>query len=362
MDYTVKGCMSWPILPARAVATISNPDWTTRATSPSSGRGSPRTQSAWTTWTGSAGQTGSAVRTAPRRRPDATRWAGIVAGAAGAELSVTSGTIFDKTRIPLSVWFEVVWLVTSSKTGVPAAHLHRVLPISSYQSAWAMLARLRQVMTSDQSALLSGRVEVDETFIGGPRPGVRGRGALGKTLVAGAIEITDHGWGRARMGVIEDATTASLKAFAAKTIATDSVVVTDGLRSYPPALHGYEHEAINVASSGRPAHESLPAVHRLFALAKRTLEGTYQGAGTGKHLPEYLDEFVFRFNRRNSRHRGLVFLRLLERAVDASPVTYRDLVRDSQPKKTRPQGRRGPRSRPSSLDQATSPRPWRRTP
>lgn len=277
-------------------------------------------------------------------------------------VSVTSGTIFDKTRIPLSVWFEVVWLVTSSKTGVPAAHLHRVLPISSYQSAWAMLARLRQVMTSDQSALLSGRVEVDETFIGGPRPGVRGRGALGKTLVAGAIEITDHGWGRARMGVIEDATTASLKAFAAKTIATDSVVVTDGLRSYPPALHGYEHEAINVASSGRPAHESLPAVHRLFALAKRTLEGTYQGAGTGKHLPEYLDEFVFRFNRRNSRHRGLVFLRLLERAVDASPVTYRDLVRDSQPKKTRPQGRRGPRSRPSSLDQATSPRPWRRTP
>lgn len=99
-------------------------------------------------------------------------------------------------------------------------------------------------------------------------------------------------------------------------------------------------------------------MHCLFPLAKRTLEGTYQGAGTAEHLPEYLDEFVFLFNRRNSRHRGLVFLRLLERAVDASPVTYRD----PQPKTTRLQGRIGPRSRPGSLDQATSPRPWRRSP
>lgn len=277
-------------------------------------------------------------------------------------VSVTSGTIFDKTRVPLTVWFEVVWLVTSSKTGVPAAHLHRVLPIASYQTAWAMLARLRQVMTSAEGALLSGRVEVDETFIGGPRPGVRGRGARGKTLVAGAIEINDTGWGRARMAVIDDATTASLKAFAAKTIAPESIVVTDGLNSYPSALQGYEHQAISVAASGRPAHESLPAVHRLFSLAKRTLEGTYQGAGTAGHLPEYLDEFIFRFNRRNSRHRGLVFLRLLQRSVDAPPVTYRDLVRDSQPKKTRPQGRTGPCSKPGSLDQAISPRPWRRSP
>ena len=277
-------------------------------------------------------------------------------------VSVTSGTIFDKIRVPLTVWFEVIWLVTSSKTGVPAAHLHRVLPINSYQTAWGMLARLRQVMTSDQSALLSGRVEVDETFIGGPRPGVRGREARGKTVVAGAIEVNEQGWGRARMAVIDESATASLKAFAAKTIAPGSIVVTDGLRSYPPALQGYEHKPISVAASGRPAHESLPAVHRLFVLAKRTLEGTYQGSGTSEHLPEYLDEFIFRFNRRHSRHRGLVFLRLLQRGVDASPATYRDLVRDSQPKKTRPQGRTGPRSRPGSLDQAISRRPWRQSP
>lgn len=139
-------------------------------------------------------------------------------------------------------------------------------------------------------------------------------------------------------------------------------MVTDGLKSYPPALKRYEHEAISVASSGRPAHESLPAVHRLFALVKRTLEGTYQGAGTAEHLPEYLDEFVFRFSRRHSRHRGLLFLRLLQRAVDAPPVTYRDLVRDPQPKKTHPHGRTGPRSRPGSLDQDTPARPWRRSP
>lgn len=275
------------------------------------------------------------------------------------QVSVTSGTIFDKTRTPLTVWFEAVWLVTASKSGVSASHLHRVLPISSYQTAWTMLGRLRQVMSTAESAPLTGRVEIDETFIGGPRPGVAGRGAIGKTLVAGAIELTEHRWGRARLAVIPDASAESLKSFVEKTVEPGSTVITDGWTAYPPALSGYTHEPFNVSASGRPAHESLPAVHRLFALAKRTLEGTYQGAGAVEHLPEYLDEFIFRFNRRHSRHRGLVFMRLLQRAVGGDPVTYRDLVRVPHAKAVRPPGVTGRRSQPGSLEVEPQTRPWR---
>lgn len=275
-------------------------------------------------------------------------------------VSVISGTIFDKTRTPLTVWFEAAWWMSVSKMGVSAAHLHRMLPIASYQTAWAMLARFRSVMTSANSTPLVGRVEVDETFLGGPRPGVVGRGAAGKTLVAGAIEVTDHGWGRARLHVIPDATFLSLRAFTRATIAPGATVFTDGLRSYIPALRdAYMHVPISVSASDVPAHESLPAVHRLFALVKRFLEGTYQGAGSVEHLPDYLDEFTFRFNRRHAHHRGLVFLRLLQRAATSDPVTYRQLVRTPKPKTITPPGKTGPRSRPASLNQTTVPRPWR---
>lgn len=120
-------------------------------------------------------------------------------------VSVTAGTIFDKTRGPLTTWFEAVWLFTSSKAGVSAATLHRVLPINSYQTAWTMLGKLRAVLSQTDLEPLTGRVEVDETFIGGVKSGKPGRGAAGKVLVAGAVEITENGWGRARMAVIDDA-------------------------------------------------------------------------------------------------------------------------------------------------------------
>ncbi|GGA00851.1 IS1595 family transposase [Nesterenkonia alkaliphila] len=273
-------------------------------------------------------------------------------------ISVTAGTIFHRSRIPLSVWFEAAWLLSTNKAGVSAAYLHRVLPISSYQSAWTMLAKLRSVM-GQHGRRLAGTVEVDETFIGGPRAGVRGRGAADKTLVAGAVEITENGWGRARLAIINDATVGSLKEFIAETIEPGATVITDGLNSYSGALGGYEHQVFNVSASGRPAHESLPAVHRLFSQVKRLIEGTYQGSGSHGHRGEYLDEFIFRFNRRRSTHRGMVFHRLLQRAVAAEPVTYRQLVRDSKPKARSPKGLAGPRSQPGSLHQGSAGRPWR---
>lgn len=148
------------------------------------------------------------------------------------QVSVTAGTIFDKTRIPLTVWFEAIWLGTVSKSGVSAAHLHRVLPVSSYQSAWLMLAKIRQVMSSSTGEPLEGHVEVDETFLGGPRAGKTGRGTAGKTLVAGAIEVFPDGWGRARLAVISDASATSLRGFVRDNVRAGSTVVTDHWVSY----------------------------------------------------------------------------------------------------------------------------------
>jgi len=275
------------------------------------------------------------------------------------QVTVTSGTVFHRTRTPLTVWFEAAWLMTAAKSGVSASHLHQVLPISSYQTAWTILAKLRQTMSSKNSAPLAGRVEVDETFFGGPKPGIAGRGALGKVLVAGAIEIDDHGWGRARLSTIPDASAKSLSTFIRANITVGATVVTDAWRSYPSALKGYVHEPINITATGLPAHESLPAVHRLFAQVKRMVEGTYQGSGSPEHLQEYLDEFVFRFNRRHAKHRGLVFMRLLQRCVAAPPTTYHDLVRVPRTKTESPRGVIGPKSQPGTLETLTSARPWR---
>lgn len=214
-------------------------------------------------------------------------------------------------------------------------------------------------MDTSHSQPLTGRVEVDETFFGGPRPGKTGRGAAGKTLVAGAVEITERGWGRVRLAVIPDASASSLQAFVNANIAADATVVTDAWTAYPPALIDHHHEPLNVSASGRPAHESLPAVHRLFSLVKRELDGTYQGAGTAEHLAAYLDEFVFRFNRRHSRHRGLVFMRVLQRAIAADPTQYHALIRQQRPKPVPPAGIQGPRSQPGSLEGREPIYPWR---
>lgn len=274
-------------------------------------------------------------------------------------VSVTSGTIFDKTRIPLTTWFEAIWLFTSSKSGVSAMTLYRILPINSYQTAWTMLAKLRAVLSQNRGEPLGGRVEVDETFIGGSRAGKPGRGATGKTLVAGAVEVTAAGWGRARMAVIADASAASLRDFMTANITAGSTIISDAWKGYPPAMDGYTHEPVNVSASHGPAHESLPAIHHIFSLFKRLLEGTYQGGGSREHLQEYLDEYVFRFNRRHTRNRGLVFMRLLQRAAASRPVTYHDLVRISRPRKTYSNGvGTNVRSRPGTLDVDASGLPW----
>ncbi len=276
-------------------------------------------------------------------------------------MSSTAGTIFHDTRTPLTVWFAVAWYMTSAKNSVSALQMQKLLGLGSYQTAWTMLHRFRSAVGTSGQDKLRGTVEVDETFIGGEHAGPSGRGALGKELVIVAVELLDpKGFGRVRLAVIPDASTPVLRGFLLANIEPSSTVVTDGWQPYRKAVgDDFDHVRHAIAGSGFDAHELLPAVHRVAALLKRWLLGTHQGALAGGHLPAYLDEFTFRFNRRRSRHRGMLFFRLLQLSAGAPPLTYRDLVYDSQPKQVKPAGVLGARSKPGTLALPPADRPWR---
>jgi len=276
--------------------------------------------------------------------------------------SVVAGTIFHGTRTPLTLWFASAWHITSGKNGVAAKTLHRLLEFGSYQTAWAILHRFRKAMVRKGRERLTGEVEVDETLVGGPKEGLRGRGATGKVLVAVAVEILKPtGFGRCRLRIIPNAEASTLRSFLQDYVEPGSVVITDGWPSYPPAIGGdYIHSPRIIKGSNVEAHVALPGVHRVSSLVKRWLMGTHQGAVEGDHLQSYLDEFAFRFNRRHSEFRGLLFRRLLEQAVQVSPVTYRSLVVKPTPKEVKPVPPAIHRVAPSSLAKLLPARPWRR--
>ncbi len=254
--------------------------------------------------------------------------------------TVSAGTIFEKTRTSLRTWFAAVWYVTNQKNGVSARGLQRVVGLGSYQTAWTMLHRLRRAMVRPHRERLSGTVEVDETYIGGPARGPRRgrpRGApkftptqrdLLKAIVAIAVEVKEpKGFGRVRLRRVDDASENCVLAFVREAIEPGALVHTDGSFAYRNLTeHGYRHERTVVSGSPDPAHVSMPAVHRIASLLKRWLLGTHQGSFHPHHLDYYLDEYTFRFNRRTSRSRGLLFYRLLEQAVVTDPITYRDIV------------------------------------
>ncbi len=285
----------------------------------------------------------------------------------GGRTSVTAGTIFDRTRTPLTVWFAACWLFATQKDGISALSLQRTLDIGSYQTAWAMLGRLRSVLVRPGRELLSGTVQVDETFIGGEEPGLAGGRARGKKVLTGiAVEVREpKGIGRCRMTVLADASAESLHPFVTGAVAPGARVITDGWQGYAGLGRlGYVHERRSQRAArarGEDPGKLLPAVHRVASLARRWLLGTHQGPADDAHLPEYLSEFVFRFNRRRSRSRGLVFYRVLELAVGHEPVRYRELIRNpgSRSRSHQPPQQRG---HPPSLDRPQAQRPWRNAP
>lgn len=240
------------------------------------------------------------------------------------QVSVTAGTIFQDSRIPLQLWFEAIWHVVSQKQGANAKGLQGVLGLNRYETTWTLLHRLRIAMVRPGRDRLIGPVEIDETYIGGHRPGKRGRGAADKTLVLVAVEVKDKRMGRIRLHKVKDASGASLIPAVKESVQSKSEIHTDGWEGYSQlSTSGYKHTIIReTADVGK---NLLPFANRVTSLLKRWLQGTHQGAVRSSHLAYYLDEFVFRFNRRTSSSRGLLFYRLIQQAVNIGPIKAEDI-------------------------------------
>ena len=240
------------------------------------------------------------------------------------QVSVTAGTIFQDTRKPLRLWFRAIWHVTSQKIGVSALGLQRVLGLPRYETTWTWLQKLRVAMVRPGRDRLSGIIEVDETYIGGEKPGKRGRGAGGKALVMVAAQENEGHIGRIRLCRVPDASAESLSQAVQDTVEPGSMVRTDGWGGYGQLTSlGYVHAVVR--ETGEVGENLLPLAHRAASLLKRWLLGTHQGAVRASHLDYYLDEFTFRFNRRTSGSRGKLFYRLVQQAVQVQPVKGNDL-------------------------------------
>lgn len=248
--------------------------------------------------------------------------------ACGHQISVTAGTIFHRSHLPLSTWFRAAWWIVTQKNGASAMGLHRVLGIS-YKTAWALLHRLRRAMVRPGRERLDGCVEVDETYVGGLEEGVRGRETESKALVVIAAQEDGKGIGRIRMRRIPDASSKSLHPFVEENLVPGCLIHTDGWQGYAGLdTKGYRHE---MTPRRKASGETLPRVHRVASLLKRWILGTHQGAVSAIHLDYYLDEFTFRFNRRTSRSRGKLFYRLLQQAVETDPISFDKISQHTKP-------------------------------
>jgi transposase-like protein len=232
-----------------------------------------------------------------------------------------------------------MWWVTTQKNGASALGLQRILGLKRYETAWTMLHKLRHAMVRPGRDLLTGRVEVDECYVGGLEEGLPGRLNLDKALIVVAAQEDGPGIGRIRMRQIVDASAASLMPFVEDSVEPGSVIRTDGWLGYLPLeSKGYQHEVTFLKGKKKTPSELMPRVHLAISLLKRWLMGTHQGAVSHKHLDYYLDEFTFRFNRRRSKSRGKLFFRLAQQAVAVDPVTHHRIVHPTSAKaKAKPQ-------------------------
>jgi transposase-like protein len=252
----------------------------------------------------------------------------LICRACRSQTSVIAGTLLEKTRTPLTTWFAAIWYVTNQKHGCSALGLQRVLGLGSYQTAWAMLHRLRRAMVRPGRERLRGVVEVDETYFGGQKRSVGGRHGRYKDIITIAVELHEpRGFGRVRLRRVDDVSEDSLLPFVTDSIELGSHVHTDGWSGYNALTRlGYHHQRTVLRTHADQAHVAMPGVHRVASLLKRWLLGTHQGAIQPAYLDDYLNEFAFRFNRRSSRSRGLLFYRLMEHITASEPITYRQII------------------------------------
>lgn len=247
----------------------------------------------------------------------------------GYQVSVKAGTIFERSRLPLSMWFRAIWWVTSQKNGVSAKGLQEILGLGSYETAWTWLHKLRRAMVRPGRDRLAGTIELDEIYIGGEKHGKRGRGAEGKALVLVAAQEDGKRIGRIRLQRIRNASGASLDPAVQEAVEPGSVVRTDRWKGYSNLENlGYVREIVR--KDADVGDNLLPRCNLVASLLKRWLVGTHQGAASFQHLEYYLDEYTFRFNRRTSRSRGKLFHRLVQQAVQTDPAPYSALVKHAR--------------------------------
>jgi transposase-like protein len=240
------------------------------------------------------------------------------------QTSATAGTILHRSRVPLRLWFWSAYLVTTQTPGISGIQLQRQLGLRRYETAWVMLQKLRRAMRRPDRDRLRGVVEVDETYVGGLERGKMGgrRRDSAKAAVAAAVEVRGEGTGRVRMAIVSDATAASLVSFVERAVEPGSVVRSDAWRGYASLRKkGYDHQP---TTQGDPQNASrlLPRIHRIFSNFKTWLAGTHHGVGR-RHLPAYIDEYVFRFNRRSTPMAA--FQSLIGLAAIHPPTTYKML-------------------------------------
>lgn len=248
------------------------------------------------------------------------------------DIPITAGTIFHRSRLPLRVWFRAMWWVTNQKGGVSALGLQRLLGLGCYETAWICLHKLRRAMVRPGRDQLSGKIEIDEVAIGGAVKGNRGkawRNGESKAIVVVAVEVRGKGMGRVRLKQVANTSGTALVGFVKDAAAAGSEIVTDGWGGYSGLKElGYNHCPTILDGKGKQASNAiLPKVNRIAALLKRWLLGMHQGRVSRKQLGSYLDEFVFRFNRRTSPKRGMLFYRLAQQAVATQPSPYRAITK-----------------------------------
>ncbi len=240
--------------------------------------------------------------------------------ACGQQTSVTAGTVMHKTHTPLRTWFWATYLVATHHPGISAKQLQRQLALSRYETAWLMLQKLRRAMVAPERGLLRHEVEIDEFWLGGYEKGLKGSRQRGKKALVGiAIEVRGQGSGRLRLQVLPDASGPTLRDFTKATTEAGAIVHSDGLQSYRVlAKHGYDHRR-RAQQSAAPGEHLLPRAHRAISNLKAWMHGTHRGV-SDDHLPVYLDEFVFRHNRRGTPMAAFPTLLGLGAAHD--PETY----------------------------------------
>ncbi len=248
--------------------------------------------------------------------------------------TVTTGTLLERTKVPLDTWLIVAWHVVQTKIGVSALSVQRITGVN-YATSWLLLQKMRAAMNQDEREKLSGDVEFDETYVGGFNPGAYGRSREKKSAVVVACEVVSpKAMGRIRLARLPAASALAIADFLEKNVEPGSILLSDDWPSYGPAIAELEARGLHygvkttkLAASKDKAHVVHPHVHRVAALLKRWLLGTHQGAVKDQHLDAYLDEFVFRFNRRHSRNRGLIFWRLICSLMEARPTVTNQQLR-----------------------------------